>query len=107
MSGAPLPNGAGFSLVFDRARTRELPDHYSYIVTKRLIMISTEKWSAPSHDLLGKVYEILVREVNKMTDDRFRRFRYGGLHQRVKCVRFFVFCGVQEPISRGFIIDPS
>ena len=79
----PLLNSADHSL-FHRARTRELPDHYSYIVTKRLIMISTEKWGDPSHELLEKVYGILAREVNKMTDDRFHRFRYGGLHQRVK-----------------------
>jgi len=84
----------------DKARMRELPDHYSYIVTKRLIMVSTEKWGSPSHDLLGKVYDILVREVNKMTDDHFRRFRYGGLHQRVKSIVSEVLVGCQALASQ-------
>lgn len=44
----------------------------------------TEKWGAPSHNLLEKVYDALVKEVNQMVDDHFHRFRYGGLYQRVK-----------------------
>ena len=84
MRGTPPPLDSADLSLFNRARTRELPDHYSYIVTKWLIMMSTEKWGDPSRELLGKVYDILAREVNKMTDDHFHRFRYGGLHQRVK-----------------------
>jgi len=57
-----------------------------YIITKRLIKISTKQWGSPSHNLLRDVYDILVKKVNKMVDDRFHRFRYGGLHQRVKSI---------------------
>jgi hypothetical protein len=67
-----------------RARAREFPGHTFFIVTKRLIKKSTEQWETPSHDLLGVVYGILSREVNKMVDDHFQRFRYGRLHQNVK-----------------------
>jgi len=62
-------------------------------------MISTEKWGDPIHEPLGKVYGILAREVNKMTDDHFHRFRYGGLHQRGKWVVFFLFFGELENSS--------
>ena len=70
--------------LFDRARAREFADHYSFIVTKRLIKGATKKWDAPCRDLTGEVYKILVREVNEMLDSRFHAFQYGGLHQRVK-----------------------
>ena len=46
--------------------------------------MSTEKWRAPSLSLLEKVYNILVKEVNKMVDSHFYDFQYGGLYQRVK-----------------------
>lgn len=83
---SPLPSEwcrRQYSL-FARARSRELPDHSLYIVTKRLIKVSIERWAGPSHDLLEEVYDILAREVNEMIDVRFYPYRYGGLHQRVK-----------------------
>lgn len=78
-----MPTSHFYSSI-NRARTRELPAHDLYIVTKRLIKISTEQWDDPSHDLLQEVYDALVWEVNKMVDDRFHPFQYGGLHQSVK-----------------------
>ena len=78
-----MPTSHEYSL-FYRARSRELPNHSLYIVTKRLIKVATEKWDTPSHDLLEEVYDILVREVNQMVDERFHDFRYGDLHQRVR-----------------------
>ena len=46
--------------------------------------MSTDQWEAPSHELLENVYDILAKEVNKMVDDHFQRFRYGRLHHDVK-----------------------
>lgn len=69
---------------FDRARSRELPGHSLYIVTKRLIKRSTERWDAPSHDLLEEVYDALAEKVNDLVDDHFLRFRYGRLYHDVK-----------------------
>ena len=74
-------------LLFDRARARELPDHTSFVVTKRLITGSIEKWGDPSYDLLEKVYDILVKRVNTILDNRFERYQYGGLHYHVKWVQ--------------------
>lgn len=78
-----MPASHEYSL-FNRARARELPDHCLYIVTKRLIKTSTERWGTPSRTLLETVYDILSKEVNKMVDEHFHDFQYGGLHQRVK-----------------------
>ncbi|KAF9648403.1 hypothetical protein BDM02DRAFT_3187163 [Thelephora ganbajun] len=70
----------------NRARARELPGHCLYIVTKWLINESTKRWSTPSRDLSEKVYNILVKEVNKKVDEHFHRFEYGRLHQDVKSI---------------------
>jgi len=70
----------------DKARARELPDHALYIVTKRLIKISTDKWGDPSHDLLEDVYRILVGRVNDVIDNHFPRSRYERLHQDVRSI---------------------
>ena len=75
-------------LLFDRARARELPDHTSFVVTRRLITESIEQWGDPSRDLLEKVYGVLVKRVNVILDDRFERFQYGGLHYHIKWVHF-------------------
>ena len=72
------------SLTLFRARARELPGHTLFIVTKRLIKTSINKWEGPSHALLAEVYNVLVEEVNGMVDDRFKSFQYGRLHQDVK-----------------------
>jgi len=69
---------------FNRARSRELPGHSLYIVTKRLIKISTERWDAPGHNLLEEVYDALVERVNNLVDNHFLRFRYGRLYHDVK-----------------------
>jgi len=84
----------------DKARSRELPDHSLHIVTKRLIKISIEQWDDPCHELLEKVYDILAKKVNKMLDDRFHRFQYGGLHQRVKTIVNDVLFECQESGSQ-------
>jgi hypothetical protein len=69
---------------FFRARARELPGHSLFVVTKRLIKVSTDQWEVPSYGLLRNVYQVLVKEVNGMVDERFSNFRYGRLHQDVK-----------------------
>jgi len=72
--------------IANRARARELPGHSLFIVTKRLIKKSTEKWEAPSYKLLQSVYHVLTKETNRMVDEHFHRFRCGRLHQDVKSI---------------------
>lgn len=67
-----------------RAKTRELPDTYPFVVTKRFIREAIEKWADPSHELFEAEYDILVRRVNSMMDENFASFAHGGLYHRVK-----------------------
>ena len=60
--------------------------------------MATKQWDDPCYDLLEKVYDILVKEVNKILDTRFQRFQYGGLHHRVKSVQLFLlFMAFESP----------
>ena len=67
-----------------RAKTRELPDNYPFVVTKRLIKEAIEKWVDPSHELFEAEYAILVERVNALVEKHFASFTHGGLYHRVK-----------------------
>ena len=67
-----------------RAKTRELPDNYPFVVTRRLIKQAIEKWVDPSHELFEEEYAILAERVNGMVEDHFSPFVHGGLYHRVK-----------------------
>ena len=67
-----------------RAKTRELPDNYPFVVTRKLIKEAIEKWSDPAHDLFEAEYAILVGQVNGMLEEHFASFIHGGLYHRVK-----------------------
>jgi hypothetical protein len=69
-----------------RAKTRELPDNYPFVVTKRLIKQAIEKWADPANELFEAEYAILIERVNSMVDDHFASFEHGGLYHRVKYV---------------------
>ena len=67
-----------------RAKTRELPDNYPFVITRRLIKQAVEKWADPSHELFEAEYTILVERVNRILNERFNSFVHGGLYNRVK-----------------------
>jgi hypothetical protein len=67
-----------------RAKTRELPDNYPFVVTRRLIKQAVEKWAEPSRELFEAEYAILAERVNKMVEEHFANFVHGGLYHRVK-----------------------
>ena len=67
-----------------RAKTRELPDVYPFVVTRRLIKQAIEKWAEPSYELFEAEYAILVQRVNEMVENRFASYTHGGLHHRAK-----------------------
>ena len=67
-----------------RAKTRELPDNYPFVVTRKLIRQAIEKWADPTHDLFEAEYAILVGQVNGMIEEHFASFVHGGLYHRVK-----------------------
>jgi len=67
-----------------RAKARELPDNYPFVVTRRLIKQAVEKWADPSHELFEAEYAVLVERVNRILDEQFASFVHGGLYHRVK-----------------------
>lgn len=67
-----------------RAKTRELPDNYPFVVTRRLIKQTIQKWDDPSRELFEAEYAVLVERVNSMIEENFASFVHGGLYHRVK-----------------------
>jgi hypothetical protein len=79
-----------FILTDHRARTRELPDNYPFVVSKKLINDVTKLWDRPSHIFLDNVFRVLSHFVQKVLREHFGQHTQGGLQQRVMCVRFYL-----------------
>jgi len=65
------------------ARTRELPDNYSFVVSKNLIINATKRWQNPSQVLVEEIYEILTSLVNKLVLKHFGNYAQGGLFNKI------------------------
>lgn len=89
-----------------RAKTRELPDNYPFVVTKRLVKEATEKWADPSHELFEAEYAILAERVNGMIEEHFASFVHGGLYHRVKYVPLPSYIPF-GPLNMLDMLDPS
>ncbi|KAG2158748.1 P-loop containing nucleoside triphosphate hydrolase protein [Suillus bovinus] len=61
-----------------RARTRELPDNYPFIVQQTYIKEFTEKWETPSQILFDKVYDILKNDLSVLVNEHFGKMGRGG-----------------------------
>jgi hypothetical protein len=66
-----------------RARTRELPNHYPFVVEQSYISEVTVKWRQPALDLFEAVDQILNNHVQKIIAQHFRHFGRGGLQHLV------------------------
>ncbi|KAH9917091.1 P-loop containing nucleoside triphosphate hydrolase protein [Amylocystis lapponica] len=72
--------------VMDRARkaiTRELPDHYPFVVSNDYIVTITSKWQTPTRNLFDAVERILTSYVKKIISRHFGKFVQGGMQQQV------------------------
>lgn len=67
-----------------RARTRELPDNYPFVVQKGYIADVTKEWRDPSLDLFDTVQRTLSGNVKKIVSQHFGKFGRGGLQQLVQ-----------------------
>lgn len=67
-----------------RAKTRELPDNYPFVVQRKFIEEAIKRWTDPSHELFEAEYAILAERVNGMVEDHFLSYDHGGLYHRVK-----------------------
>ena len=66
-----------------RARTRELPDNYPFVVQKAYITEVLQKWKKPALDLFDIVYDILRADVEKIIDRHFAAIGKGSAKQSV------------------------
>jgi len=69
-----------------RARTRELPGSYPFVVQETFIRTIVKQWYGPMEVLCKAVFGILVEHVKKLVTAHFGSFGHGGLEQRVKSV---------------------
>lgn len=61
-----------------RARTRELPDNYPFVVQKAYIDEFTKKWASPSNILFDQVYDILKKDLDTLVHEHFEKMGRGG-----------------------------
>ena len=67
-----------------RARTRELPDHYPFVVQQTFIDAVIKKWSSPAMDLCKAVHKVIFEHTQKLVKKHFASFGQGYLEQRVR-----------------------
>lgn len=66
-----------------RARTRELPDNYPFVVQKAYITEILQKWKKPAFDLFDIVYDILRADAERIIDRHFAAIGRGSAKQSV------------------------
>ncbi|KAJ8697219.1 hypothetical protein PTI98_007017 [Pleurotus ostreatus] len=66
-----------------KARARELPDNYPFVVRSSYITSITKKWQFPAQILCNQVYNVLFKHVKSLIHDHFASFGQGNLEQRV------------------------
>ncbi|KAI0077225.1 hypothetical protein K474DRAFT_1596469 [Panus rudis PR-1116 ss-1] len=67
----------------DKAITRELPDHYPFVVCKEYIATFTSQWETPAERLFASVYKILHGYIKGLVELHFGKFAHGGMQHRV------------------------
>ncbi|CAL1711881.1 unnamed protein product [Somion occarium] len=66
-----------------RAITRELPDHYPFVVSKEYILSFVSHWEGPTRKLFTAVYQVLLSHVKALVVRHFGKYAHGGLQHHV------------------------
>ncbi|KAF8911682.1 P-loop containing nucleoside triphosphate hydrolase protein [Gymnopilus junonius] len=69
-----------------RARTRELPGHYPFVVQKSFIDYVIKQWQAPALVLCKTVHSTIMEHVKALVKKHFGEFGQGILEQRVRSI---------------------
>ncbi|THH15705.1 hypothetical protein EUX98_g9424 [Antrodiella citrinella] len=75
--------------VMDRAYgaiTRELPDHYPFVICKEYILSLISQWEVPARNLFDAIEKILLGHVKVIVTEYFGKFAHGGLQQHAQTV---------------------
>ena len=70
--------------LLDRARTRELPDNYPFVVQQSYISDVTGKWLKPALILFDEVDHVLANHVRDLVSKHFQHFGRGNLERMVQ-----------------------
>ncbi|KAF7428945.1 hypothetical protein PC9H_008182 [Pleurotus ostreatus] len=66
-----------------KARARELPDNYPFVVRAKYVSSITEKWHSPAQILCNQMYNVLFKYMKELIHKHFASFGQGNLEQRV------------------------
>ncbi|KAF9234006.1 P-loop containing nucleoside triphosphate hydrolase protein [Melanogaster broomeanus] len=66
-----------------KARTRELPGNYPFVVQKAYIEQFTKRWKQPAMELFDEVYTILKANLAKLVEEHFAHMGKGNAKQSV------------------------
>ncbi|KAH9485773.1 Interferon-induced GTP-binding protein Mx2 [Psilocybe cubensis] len=69
-----------------RARTRELPGHYPFVVQRMFIDSIVKEWQAPAQILCKIVHNIVSDNIKDLIKEHFGEFGQGHLEQRVRTI---------------------
>jgi len=67
-----------------RARTRELPGNYPFVVQETFIKTFTKQWHKPAKNLCTIIHRTLTDHVKILITKHFALLGQGGMEQRVK-----------------------
>ncbi|TCD65552.1 hypothetical protein EIP91_002516 [Steccherinum ochraceum] len=83
------------------AITRELPDHYPFVICKEYILSLISRWEIPARNLFDAVEKILLLHVKTIISKHFGSFAHGGLQQHAQTVvNDFIKMRSQETMAR-------
>lgn len=90
-----------------QAITRELPDHYPFVVANEYIAAILTQWKLPADNLYDAVYQCLLKRVKALTEKHFGKFSQGGLHARVNVIvaDFLKKCGEETRYSISWLLE--
>ncbi|KAL0945228.1 hypothetical protein HGRIS_000741 [Hohenbuehelia grisea] len=69
-----------------KARSRELPDNYPFVVRSAYVSEITKQWGAPAKMLCDQTHKTLSVHIKRIVHDHFALFGQGTLEQRVHII---------------------
>lgn len=69
-----------------RARTRELPGHYPFVISNEYIQRIVMDWDGPARALFDEIQRTLLAQVKAIISRHFEKYVQGNLHLQVTYV---------------------
>lgn len=89
-----------------RARTRELPGNYPFVVQQTYINEYVKEWRSPAHILCRSIYNILSEHLKIIIQKHFAAFGQGMLEHRVRYVLYLWWSVIRKfSLLRSILIQ--